>query len=73
MRVTSSHAALVGTNQTNPSGTLRTDVDSSVTPFAASITYRITVNGLTTVDLQIDLNLGTMLTRGVYGQPPAAG
>ena len=44
-----------------------------MTPFAASITYRITVNGLTTVDLQLDLNLGTMLTRGVYGQPPAAG
>ncbi len=70
---TGSQAALSGSNQTNPSGTLRTDVDSSVTPFAASITYRITVNGLTTVDLQLDLNLGTMLTRGVYGQPPAAG
>ena len=59
--------------KTNPSGTLRTDVDSSVTPFTASIIYRITVNGLTTVDLQLDLNLGTMLALGVYVQPPAAG
>lgn len=68
-----SQATARGTNQTNPSGTLRTDVDSSVTPFTASVTYRVTVNGSTTVDLQIDLNLGTMLARGVYGQPPAAG
>jgi type II secretory pathway pseudopilin PulG len=62
-----------GTNQTPSSGTLLTDVDSSVTPFTASVTYQVTVNGITTVDLQIDLNLGTMLSRGVYGQPPAAG
>ncbi len=62
-----------GVTDTNPSGTLRTDVDSSVTPFTASVTYQVTVNGVTAVDLQIDLNLGTMLSRGVYGQPPAAG
>jgi type II secretory pathway pseudopilin PulG len=62
-----------GVNDTNPSGSLRTDVDSSVTPFTATVLYRVTVDGITTVDLAIDLNLGTMLSRGVYGQPPAAG
>jgi hypothetical protein len=68
-----SQSATTGTNQTNPSGSLRTDVDSSVTPFKATIHYVITVDGVTTVDLAIAINLGTMLTRGVYGQPPAAG
>ena len=68
-----SQAALRGTNSTNPSGTTRTDANSSVTPFTATVTYRVTVNGATVVDLEIALNLGTMLTRGVYGQPPAAG
>ena len=65
--------AVVGTNQTNPSGTLRTDVDASVTPFKASVHYLVTVNGATAVNLTVTINLGTMLTRGVYGQPPTPG
>ena len=68
-----STAAQPGTHQTNPSGSLRTDVDSSVAPFSATVHYVVTVDGVTTVDLQIALQLGTILTRGVYGQPPAAG
>jgi hypothetical protein len=68
-----STAAVTGTHQTNPSGSLRTDVDSSVVPFAATVHYVVTVDGLTQVDLEISLQLGTLLTRGVYGQPPTAG
>ena len=68
-----STAAQPGTHQTNPSGSLRTDVDSSIAPFSATVHYVVTVDGVTTVDLQIALQLGTILTRGVYGQPPVAG
>jgi hypothetical protein len=68
-----STAAQPGTHQTNPSGSMRTDVDSSVAPFSATVHYVVTVDGLTTVDLEIALQLGTILTRGVYGQPPPAG
>ena len=68
-----STAAQAGTHQTNPSGTLRTDVDSSVASFSATVHYVVTVDGVTAVDLHIALQLGTILTRGVYGQPPAAG
>jgi hypothetical protein len=70
---TGSNAALTGTHQTNPSGSLRTDVDSSITPFAATVHYVVTVDGITTVNLTIGLALGTMISRGVYGQPPPAG
>jgi hypothetical protein len=66
-------AATTGTSQTNPSGSLRTDVDSSVSPFNATVHYVVTVDGVTAVDLQISLALGTLLTRGVYGQPPPGG
>jgi hypothetical protein len=68
-----STAVQAGTHQTNPSGTLRTDVDSSISPFAAMVHYVVTVDGVPAVDLEIALQLGTILTRGVYGQPPVAG
>jgi hypothetical protein len=68
-----STAAQAGTHQTNPSGSLRTDVDSSVAAFSATVHYVVTVDGVTAVDLKIALQLGTILTRGVYGTPPAGG
>ena len=40
-----STAAQPGTHQTNPSGSLRTDVDSSVAPFSATVHYVVTVDG----------------------------
>jgi type II secretory pathway pseudopilin PulG len=68
-----STAAQAGTHQTNPSGSLRTDADSSVAAFSATVHYVVTVDGVTAVDLEIALQLGTILTRGVYGTPPASG
>ena len=46
---------------------------SSVAAFSATVHYVVTVDGITTVDLEIALQLGTVLTRGVYGTPPASG
>ena len=68
-----STASQAGTHQTNPSGSLRTDVDSSVAAFSATVHYVVTVDGITAVDLDIALQLGTILTRGVYGTPPPSG
>ncbi len=68
-----STAAQAGTHQTNPSGSLRPDVDASVAAFSATVHYVVTVDGITTVDLEIALQFGTVLTRGVYGTPPASG
>jgi len=68
-----STAAQAGTHQTNPSGSLRPDVDASVSAFSATVHYVVTVDGIPTVDLEIALQLGTVLTRGVYGTPPASG
>jgi len=65
--------AITGTHQTNPIGSLRTDVDSSISPFVATVHYVVTIDGQRKVDLTIALALGTMLTRGVYGKPPVAG
>ena len=70
-----STAAQTGTHQTHPSppSFARTDADSSVAPFSATVHYVVTVDGVTTVDLEIALQLGTILTRGVYGLPPTGG
>ena len=68
-----SSAAQTGTNQPLPIGSLLTDVDSSIAPFSATVHYLLTVDGATRVDLTIGLSLGTMITRGVYGQPPVKG
>jgi type II secretory pathway pseudopilin PulG len=65
-----------GTNRVStPSGSLTncTSEDSSVTPFKVSVHYVVIVDGVTTVDLTISINLGTMLTRSVYAPAPAAG
>jgi hypothetical protein len=35
--------------------------------------YVVTVDGTTVVDLDIAINMGTMLTRSVYAPAPAAG
>ena len=75
-----STAAATGTNQTCADlllypfpNALCTDADSSITPFTATVHYLVTVDGFPVVELDLSLVLGTMLTHGVYGQPPAAG
>lgn len=71
-----STAAATGTDQACTGSfpnALCTDADSSITPFAATVHYVVTVDGITVVDLNLSVVLGTMLTRAVYGQPPAAG
>jgi len=52
---------------------LCTDADSSIAPFTATLHYVVTADGVTVVDLNISLVLGTMLTRAVFGQPPDEG
>jgi len=70
-------AATTGKTQTcSPSGslTLCTSENSSITPFAASVRYEVSVDGgPDVVDLHIAINMGTMLTRSVYAPAPAAG
>jgi hypothetical protein len=38
-----------------------------------TVHYLVTVDGATAVDLNIAINMGTMLTRSVYAAAPAAG
>jgi hypothetical protein len=59
-------------NQTT-SGSTRTDVDTSITPVMGTVHYKIVVDGVTEVDLSITLDLGTMITRGIYKTPPVSG
>jgi type II secretory pathway pseudopilin PulG len=71
-----STAAATGTHQTCTGSfpnALCTDADSSISPFSATVHYVVSVDGLTAVDLNLSLALGSMLTRGVYGQPPTGG
>jgi hypothetical protein len=71
-----SQAATSGSTRTcTPSGSLTqcTSEDSSVTPFTATVHYVVIVDGATAVDLNIAINMGTMLTRSVYAPAPAAG
>jgi hypothetical protein len=51
----------------------RTEADASVSPFTASVSYVVPVDGVTQVNLTVALNLGTVTSRGIYGQPPPAG
>jgi len=71
-----SQMATSGTTQTcTPSASLTkcTAEDSSVTPFTATVHYVVIVDGTIAVDLNIAINMGTMLTRSVYAPAPAAG
>ncbi len=71
-----SQAATSGATKTcTPSASLTqcTAEDSSVTPFTATVHYVVIVDGATAVDLNIAINMGTMLTRSVYAPAPAAG
>ncbi len=67
-----SQAAISGANSTCSSPNC-TQEDSSVTPFTATVHYVVVVDGVTVVDLNIAINMGTMLTRSVYTPAPAAG
>ena len=51
----------------------RTDVSASVTPPSTAVTYRITVDGSTKVNLTITVNLKSMDVRGIYAAAPAQG
>ncbi len=69
-------AATSGSTRTcTPSATLTqcTAEDSSVTPFKATVHYVVIVDGATAINLNIAINMGTMLTRSVYAPAPAAG
>ncbi|HEV8565244.1 MAG TPA: hypothetical protein VGR41_10030 [Actinomycetota bacterium] len=59
-------------NQTT-SGSARTDVDTSITPVKGTVRYTVVVDGVTEVDLSIVLDLGTMITRGIYKTAPTSG
>jgi hypothetical protein len=59
-------------NQTT-SGSARSDVDTSVTPVLGTVHYTVVVDGVTEIDLSITLDLGTMITRGIYKTPPVSG
>ncbi len=78
--VTLSSTGLTGgtiTTTSTPTGggsITRTDVDASLAaPLKGSIAYTITVDGITAVNLTIQIDLGTMIARGVYAPAPAAG
>jgi hypothetical protein len=64
--------AIATLNQTT-SGSTRTDVDTGITPVKGTVRYTVVVDGITEVDLTITLDLGTMITRGIYKAPPVAG
>jgi hypothetical protein len=72
-RLTSVTAPTTASNATITSGSTRTDVDTTATPPRFTILYRVTVNGVTEVDMTVDSILGNLVTRGVYGPPPPAG
>ena len=55
------------------SGTTRTDVDTSITPVKGTVHYKVVVAGTTEVDLDVVLDLGSMITRGIYGAAPTSG
>jgi hypothetical protein len=59
-------------NQTT-SGTARTDVDTSITPVKGTVHYNVVVDGVTEIDLSVTIDLGTMITRGIYKTPPVSG
>jgi hypothetical protein len=59
-------------NQTT-SGSARSDVDTGITPVKGSVRYVVVVDGVTQIDLTITLDLGTMITRGIYKTPPTSG
>jgi hypothetical protein len=65
------HAAGAFNQTTN--GSARTDVDTSVTPVKGTVHYSVVVDGVSEVDLSITLDLGTMITRGIYKTPPVSG
>jgi Tfp pilus assembly protein PilV len=61
------------TNQTGASGAQITDTDATITPFICTLHYVVTVDAVTKVDLDINLDLGQMTARAIYGPPPVAG
>jgi hypothetical protein len=61
------------TNQTGASGSQITDTDATITPFACTLHFVVTVDGVTQVDLDISLDLGQLTARAIYGPPPVAG
>jgi hypothetical protein len=73
VRLTSVTAPTTSSTSTVTSGSTRTDVDTTATPPRFTILYRVTVDGVTEVDMTVDSLLGNLVTRGVYGPPPTAG
>ena len=54
--------------------TCKTDVQATIgSPISGSLTYQVLVDGVKVVDLTIDLSLGTLADKSLYGPTPTAG
>ena len=62
------------TDQTlSPGSPTRLEQEATVSPIKITFTYQITVNSTDQVYLQVTLDPGTLVARGIYGPPPSAG
>lgn len=50
----------------------RLEAEATTTPIAITINYSLFVDGIQEMNLQVTTDLGTLVARGVYGQPPTA-